>query len=83
MTLPGFETHRDIHEGSWFVQALCHVLAKHAHNTDLEVMLKLVMSHLINEYRTEDYRLQTPAVHSLGFKHALFFNPGFYPPANQ
>lgn len=75
----GFETHRDVTEGSWFVQELCNVFAKHAHNTDLEVMLKLVMGILMNEYRTEQFHLQTPSVESWGFRSALYFNPGHYP----
>lgn len=66
-------------EGSWYVQELCKVFADHAHDTDLEVMLKLVMGRLM-EYRTEKHHLQTPSVESWGFKSALFFNPGYYTP---
>lgn len=75
----GFETHRDVKEGSWFVQELCKVFAQHAHDTDVEVMMKMVMGRLMNEYRTENMQLQTPSIESWGFRSALFFNPGYYP----
>lgn len=79
LSLPGFSANRDVMEGSWFVQELCKVFAMHAHDTDIEVMLKIIMGRLMTEWRTDDMTLQTPSIESLGFRCALFFNPGHYP----
>lgn len=75
--LSGFSSNRDIEQGSWFVQELCRVLASHAHDTDLETMLKIIMGRLI-DWRTDDMCLQTSSYESFGFACALFFNPGYY-----
>jgi hypothetical protein len=41
-TLPGFSSNRDIHLGTWYIQAICEVFMKHACDTDVEDMLKMV-----------------------------------------
>lgn len=74
---PGFETHRDPKEGSWYIQKLCDTIAEHAHNTSLEDMLKKTNS-LVGKMRTKRGHLQTGAFDNLGFNKKLFFNPGFF-----
>ncbi|CAG2068382.1 unnamed protein product, partial [Timema podura] len=41
-TLPGYTSNRDIYRGTWFVQAICKIFMEHAHDTDVEDMLKMV-----------------------------------------
>ena len=47
-TLPGFVSHRDVYLGTWYISAICEVFMKHACDTDVEDMLKMVsLSSLI------------------------------------
>ena len=41
-TLPGFVSNRDVHLGTWYIQAICEVFMEHACDTDVEDMLKMV-----------------------------------------
>lgn len=41
-TLPGFSSNRDVHLGTWYIQAICEVFMEHACDTDVEDMLKMV-----------------------------------------
>lgn len=76
-TVPGFAAHRDTHRGSWFVESMCEVWAKHAHDTNVEELMKLVGKHA-NTYRTEQNNaLQTLASEQRGFFDVLFLNPGY------
>jgi caspase-like apoptosis-related cysteine protease len=51
-TLPGFASHRDVHLGTWYINAVCEVFMEHACDTDVEDMLKMVSlsSLIIIEY---------------------------------
>ncbi|XP_058834137.1 caspase Dronc [Topomyia yanbarensis] len=76
-TVPGFAAHRDLHNGSWFVESMCEVWAKHAHDTDVEQLMKLVGKHA-SLYRTEQNNaLQTLASEQRGFFDVLYLNPGY------
>lgn len=76
-TMPGFQTHRDPDEGSWYIQQFCDTMAKHAHDTSLEDILKKTQS-LVGNMRTGQSHLQTGAFDNLGFNKKLYFNPGFF-----
>lgn len=47
-TLPGFSSNRDIHLGTWYIQAICEVFMEHACDTDVEDMLKMVSLSLLS-----------------------------------
>lgn len=74
---PGYVTHRDRETGSWYIQTLCDMLAKHAHDTHLEDILKKTNAS-VGIMRTLKGSMQTGAFENLGFNKKLFFNPGFY-----
>lgn len=77
-TVPGFAAHRDLHNGSWFVESMCKVWAEHAHDTDVEQLMKLVGTDA-STYRTEQSNaLQTLGSEQRGFFNILFLNPGYY-----
>ncbi|XP_034480725.1 caspase Dronc [Drosophila innubila] len=76
-SVPGWETHREPNEGSWYIQKLCDFLAEHAHDKSLEDILKKTQL-MVGNMRTQKYTLQTGANENLGFNKKLFFNPGFY-----
>uniref|UniRef100_A0A2M4AQU3 Putative caspase-1 n=1 Tax=Anopheles triannulatus TaxID=58253 RepID=A0A2M4AQU3_9DIPT len=76
-TVPGFAAHRDTNTGSWFVESMCKVWAEHAHDTDVENMMKLVGAHA-STYRTETAALQTICTEQRGFFKLLYLNPGYY-----
>lgn len=75
-TVPGFSAHRDTSLGSWLVESMCKVWAKHAHDTDVEQLMKLVGKEMAS-YRTEHYGMQTLASEQYGFFDLLFLNPGY------
>jgi len=74
---PGYVTHRDPETGSWYIQKFCDVMAEHAHNTNVEDILKKTHASVGN-MRTKKGSMQTGAFDNLGFNKKLFFNPGFY-----
>ncbi|XP_058128138.1 caspase Dronc-like isoform X2 [Anopheles coustani] len=76
-TVPGFAAHRDPSTGSWFVESMCRVWAEHAHDTDVEILMKLVGENAAT-YRTETAALQTICTEQRGFFKQLFLNPGYY-----
>lgn len=75
-TVPGFSAHRDTSLGSWLVESMCKVWAKHAHDTDVERLMKLVGKEMAS-YRTEHYGMQTLASEQYGFYDLLYLNPGY------
>ncbi|PNF19850.1 Caspase-2 [Cryptotermes secundus] len=77
-TLPGFSSNRDIHLGTWYIQAICEVFMEHACDTDVEDMLKLVDQKLAT-LTAEDGSLQTSSYENRGFR-KLYFNPGLFDP---
>ncbi|XP_030570043.1 caspase Dronc [Drosophila novamexicana] len=74
---PGFETHRDTEEGSWYIQKFCDTMAEHAHDRPLEDILKKTHS-IVGNMRTKYGHLQTGVFEGLGFNKKLYFNPGFF-----
>ncbi|EDW93984.1 caspase Dronc [Drosophila yakuba] len=74
---PGYVSHRDPDEGSWYIQKFCEVMADHAHDTNLEDILKKTHASVGNR-RTKKGSMQTGAFDNLGFNKKLYFNPGFY-----
>jgi caspase Dronc len=43
-TVVGFQTHRDVQDGSWYVQNIVRLWAEHAHDTHVEDLAKMVGS---------------------------------------
>ena len=77
-TVPGYAAHRDRQYGSWFVESMCKVWSKHAHDTDVEQLMKLVGKDS-STYRTEQNNaLQTLGSEQRGFFNVLYLNPGYY-----
>lgn len=76
-TVPGFAAHRDTNTGSWFVESMCKIWSEHAHDTDVEILMKLVGEYA-SSYRTEHSALQTICTEQRGFFKQLFLNPGYY-----
>lgn len=75
-TVPGFSAHRDTSLGSWLVESMCKVWSEHAHDTDIEQLMKLV-GKLMASYRTENLGMQTLACEQYGFYDLLYLNPGY------
>uniref|UniRef100_A0A1Q3FLD2 Putative caspase-1 n=1 Tax=Culex tarsalis TaxID=7177 RepID=A0A1Q3FLD2_CULTA len=75
-TVPGFSAHRDTNHGSWLVESMCQVWTKHAHDTDVEQLMKLVGAEMAR-YRTENFGMQTLASEQFGFYKLLYLNPGY------
>jgi hypothetical protein len=76
-TLPGFQAFRDPNDGSWYIQVLCDVFAEHAHDTELDVLLKII-GNTMSTRRTEKMYIQTSSNTDRGFYKSLFFNPCYY-----
>ncbi|XP_052896213.1 caspase Dronc-like [Anopheles moucheti] len=81
-TVPGFAAHRDTKTGSWFVESMCEVWSEHAHNTDVEMLMKLVGKRAAN-YRTKHEAMQTSSTEQRGFHKQLYLNPGYYENATE
>ncbi|KAM7354920.1 caspase Dronc-like [Cochliomyia hominivorax] len=76
-TVAGFESHRDVEDGSWYVQKFVDTMAEHACDIPFEEMLKIVQSD-ISKLRTENNELQTANYANIGFNKILYFNPGVF-----
>uniref|UniRef100_A0A336LMF0 CSON011090 protein n=1 Tax=Culicoides sonorensis TaxID=179676 RepID=A0A336LMF0_CULSO len=76
-TVPGFLTHRDPKEGSWYIQGLTSVFAKHAHDAPFEDLMKLVELE-VGSKNTDSGAIQTSSVEYRGFSKVLYFNPGYF-----
>lgn len=75
-TLPGYKSHRDTAEGSWFINCLCKVFMEHAHNTDVTTLLLKVSEKLI-KIKSSIMTSQTPTFHNIHFKNC-YLHPGIY-----
>lgn len=70
--ITGFASHRNVLHGTWYIQAICKVFMEHAHDTDVESLLKMVdcaLSTLSNSGSK-----QTSSFENRGFK-TCFFHP--------
>lgn len=74
-TTAGFVAHRDVDDGSWYIQSFVDTMAAHAHNTSFEEMLKIIQAD-IAKLRTNNNELQTASYVNIGFNKILYFNPG-------
>ncbi|KAI4461939.1 caspase [Holotrichia oblita] len=70
-TVPGFVSHRDAVMGTWYIQSICKTFTEHAHDTDVENLLKIVDENLEKTYKTHR---QTSSYENRGFKRC-FLNP--------
>lgn len=76
-TVPGFLTHRDPEDGSWYIQGLCRVFAEHAHDATFEDLMKLLELE-VGSMNTAGGSMQTSSVEYRGFSKVLYFNPGYF-----
>ncbi|XP_023293897.2 caspase Dronc-like [Lucilia cuprina] len=76
-TTAGFVAHRDVENGSWYIQSFVDIMAAHAYNTSFEEMLKIIQAG-ISKLRTNNNELQTASYVNIGFNKILYFNPGIY-----
>lgn len=74
----GFESHRNMDRGSWYIQAMCEVWAENAHDTDVESMMKMVDTKMREQWENGDtsHTVQTAGMENLGFNKVLYLNPG-------
>lgn len=63
----GFVSHRDPQTGTWYIQTICEVFMEHAHDTDVESMLKMVDAKLAKLVANSNSR-QTTSYENRGFK---------------
>ncbi|XP_076757715.1 death regulator Nedd2-like caspase [Xylocopa sonorina] len=76
-TLPGHVAFRDKVTGSWFIQILCEVFMKYAHEIHLQDLLNMVDKRLEIQ-RTIREECQTLTVTSIGFNKHCYLNPGLF-----
>ena len=76
-TVPGYQTHRDPVTGSWFIIDFCQTLAKHAHDTSLDDMIK-ISNQSTKMFRTGNNTLQTISTEKRDFDRHLYLNPGLW-----
>lgn len=76
-TLPGYVAFRDKITGSWFIQILCEVFMKYAHEAHLQDLLSMVDERL-RILRTSGGECQTLTVTSIGFNKHCYLNPGLF-----
>ncbi|KAK1122018.1 hypothetical protein K0M31_009866 [Melipona bicolor] len=76
-TLPGYVAFRDKITGSWFIQILCEVFMKYAHEAHLQDLLSMVDERL-KILRTSGGECQTLTVTSIGFNKHCYLNPGLF-----
>lgn len=75
-TVPGFVSHRDTQKGTWYIQLFCQTVMEHAHDTDIEGILKIVdagLSNLESSFNTK----QTSNYENRGFRRC-YLHPGLW-----
>lgn len=73
-SLPGFVTNREPTEGSWYINALYDVFLKHAHETNVESMLKKIGDRMNELYgHKKGASNQIPAFTNFYFCRELYF----------
>nr|BAL60586.1 Nedd2-like caspase [Lymantria dispar] len=72
-TTPGCVSFRDKAHGSWYIQVLCEVFAKYAHNTHVDQLFTLVDIAM-----RDRFRIQTSSVDRWGFNKRLYLHPGLF-----
>ncbi|XP_028158305.1 caspase Dronc [Ostrinia furnacalis] len=70
-TVPGNVSYRDSKDGSWYIQVLCEVFARYAHERDVVELFTLVDQQL-----EERFRIQTSSIERWGFNRRLYLHPG-------
>lgn len=82
-TVAGYYSWRNTVQGSWFIQALCTVLKKHAHDMDLLSMMTIVCRHVAYDFEScvpNDHRMdrkkQVPTIVST-LTRQVFLKPKF------
>lgn len=78
-TGPGFEAMREPDTGSWYIESMCGIWARHAHDKSLDDLLKMVGENQLNK-QSRHGNIQTAHNEDRGFFKKLYFNPGFYGP---
>lgn len=73
----GYASRRNTVYGTWFIQTVASVFAKHAHELSLDDLLQKVARN-VRELGTMEGCLQTVDTNSVGWERNLYFNPGFY-----
>lgn len=76
MIFLGDKSYRDICLGTWYIQAICKVFMEHAHDTDIENLLKLVDVEL-KDLCSEDGNMQTTSYENRAFK-VCYLHPGLH-----
>ncbi|CAG0896995.1 unnamed protein product [Darwinula stevensoni] len=74
-SIPDFVSYRNVDRGSWFIESICDVFAKNAHNLDLQSMMTLVHERL-SKYEGERGEKQSAEYWVRGNFKKLYFNPG-------
>ncbi|KAL0893480.1 hypothetical protein ABMA27_013681 [Loxostege sticticalis] len=73
-TVPGYVSYRDSKDGSWYIQVVCEVFARHAHERDVVELFTLVDQQL-----EDRFRIQTSCIERWGFNKRLYLHPGLRP----
>lgn len=80
-TLPGDRSYRDTCLGTWYMQAICKAFMEHAHDTDIENLLKVV-DYNLKHLRSADGNMQTSSYENRGFR-LCYLHPGIYQDENN
>ncbi|KAF5273981.1 hypothetical protein FQA39_LY01097 [Lamprigera yunnana] len=74
-TIPGFVSYREPTRGSWYIRSLCKIFMEHAHDTDVEKLLKMADGKLSN--LEANGQKQTATFINRGFK-TCYLHPKIY-----
>uniref|UniRef100_A0A8R1XKX5 Caspase n=1 Tax=Onchocerca volvulus TaxID=6282 RepID=A0A8R1XKX5_ONCVO len=75
-TTPGYVSWRNSMKGSWFIQSICEVFAKHAKSTDILSMLTLVNKRVADAFESSSGSFKQIPDHSSRLRKAFYFFPG-------
>ncbi|XP_063606310.1 caspase-1-like [Penaeus indicus] len=73
-TVEGFVSFRHPERGSWLMEAICQVFMKHAHNLELESLMKMVSRRVRQNY-SDDGSKQVCEFVQRAFDRHFYFNP--------
>lgn len=75
-TLSGYLASRSSIEGSCYITALCETWPAHAHDVNIDDLMKLTDKKL-RDLSYEWNAIQVSSIEDRGFNQTLFFNPGY------
>uniref|UniRef100_A0A914W2P5 Uncharacterized protein n=1 Tax=Plectus sambesii TaxID=2011161 RepID=A0A914W2P5_9BILA len=77
-TTPGYVSWRNSMKGTWFIQSICEIFARHAHKEDILSMLTMVNRQVAHAFQSSGDGFKQIPEPTFRLTRKFFFFPGYY-----